>query len=200
MNYRNQTMNTNAGNCGISGRRRVRPDCGNTAQTTNPCGCTAPVSPTCNTKTTCTAETPASAICGCVSQTPSCGCVTPAPCCECDCVTPAPSCECGCITPTPCCECGCETTPACGCETSCCTGSATCGCVCPGNPVPLTPPFSPNAYCSNPAASDQLRGMPLAMAYVPWQAFCNLYGAMEGFHNGTIFKDLHFDFQGRRCN
>lgn len=38
----------------------------------------------------------------------------------------------------------------------------------------------------------------LAMSYVPWQKWENLYQPDEGFHNGTIFKDLNLPFTGRR--
>ncbi len=45
-----------------------------------------------------------------------------------------------------------------------------------------------------------LQGLALAMAYVPWQAYENLYSLSQGLRRGTIFKDLDFDFMGRRCN
>lgn len=45
-----------------------------------------------------------------------------------------------------------------------------------------------------------MEGFPLAMAYVPWQSFCNLRDEHEAFRDGTIFKDLDLDFYGRRCN
>lgn len=40
--------------------------------------------------------------------------------------------------------------------------------------------------------------MPLAMAYVPWQAWRDIYDAEKGFHRGTIFQELDkpFDCQG----
>ena len=41
---------------------------------------------------------------------------------------------------------------------------------------------------------------PLAMAYVPWQSWGNLYDNCKGFARGTIFKDLDLDFLGRRCS
>lgn len=41
-------------------------------------------------------------------------------------------------------------------------------------------------------------GMPsLAMSYVPWQQWGNLYQADEGYHQGTIFKDLNMPFTGK---
>ncbi len=38
----------------------------------------------------------------------------------------------------------------------------------------------------------------LAMAYVPWQKWGNLYQPEEGFHTGTIFRSLNLPFTGRR--
>ena len=43
-----------------------------------------------------------------------------------------------------------------------------------------------------------MEGISLAMAYVPWQRWGNLYQPEEGFHCGTIFKDLDLPFTGRR--
>ena len=46
--------------------------------------------------------------------------------------------------------------------------------------------------------SDELRGMPIAMAYVPWQNFGCTYEAMEGLQAGTIFPELEKPFYGRK--
>lgn len=43
---------------------------------------------------------------------------------------------------------------------------------------------------------DALENMPLAMAYVPWQKWQNIYDAEKGFCNGTIFQELNLPFQG----
>lgn len=43
---------------------------------------------------------------------------------------------------------------------------------------------------------DELSDMPLAMAYIPWQAWGNLYEAEKGFHRGTIFEELDKPFRG----
>lgn len=43
---------------------------------------------------------------------------------------------------------------------------------------------------------DRLEGMPLAMAYVPWQRWQNIYDAEKGFCNGTIFQELNLPFCG----
>ena len=39
--------------------------------------------------------------------------------------------------------------------------------------------------------------MPLAMAYVPWQKWCDIYDLEKGFHCGTIFKELNKPFLGK---
>ena len=38
---------------------------------------------------------------------------------------------------------------------------------------------------------------PIAMAYVPWQNWCDLYEAEKGFQCGTIFKELDKPFFGK---
>ena len=45
-----------------------------------------------------------------------------------------------------------------------------------------------------------LQNMALAMAYVPWQPYENLYSLSQALRSGTIFRDLELDFKGRRCN
>lgn len=47
---------------------------------------------------------------------------------------------------------------------------------------------------------EDMPGKALAMAYVPWQSWRNLYEVCEGFCKGTIFKELNLEFEGRRCN
>lgn len=37
----------------------------------------------------------------------------------------------------------------------------------------------------------------LAMAYVPWQIWGDLYDADKGFHCGTIFQELNLPFLGK---
>ena len=41
---------------------------------------------------------------------------------------------------------------------------------------------------------DNLEDMTLAMAYVPYQQWRDLYDPNEGFKRGTIFKELDFPF------
>lgn len=38
----------------------------------------------------------------------------------------------------------------------------------------------------------------LAMAYVPWQTWRDIYDADKGFHCGTIFQELNMPFVGKR--
>ena len=48
---------------------------------------------------------------------------------------------------------------------------------------------------------DALSGLPLAMAYVPWQEWRKIYDVCEGFHRGTIFEELDLPFRGKGgCN
>ena len=44
---------------------------------------------------------------------------------------------------------------------------------------------------------DPLNGLPVAMAYVPWQEWRNLYAAEKALHRGTIFEDLDKPFSGK---
>lgn len=70
------------------------------------------------------------------------------------------------------------------------------GCPTPyGNRVPKT-----NSRCNECIRVNDMPGFALAMAYVPWQTFRNLYDEHEALCNGTIFKELDLDFRGRRCN
>ncbi len=45
-----------------------------------------------------------------------------------------------------------------------------------------------------------LQGMPIAMAYVPWQRYDNIYPLSQALQNGTMFCELNLEFAGRRCN
>lgn len=45
-----------------------------------------------------------------------------------------------------------------------------------------------------------LSNAPIAMAYVPWQSYGNLYQVPQALRNGTLFRELNLDFAGRRCN
>lgn len=50
--------------------------------------------------------------------------------------------------------------------------------------------------CNDNSKYDELSGMPLAMAYVPWQKWCSIYEADKGFMRGTIFEQLDKPFLG----
>ena len=43
---------------------------------------------------------------------------------------------------------------------------------------------------------DALEGMPLAMAYVPWQNWRKIYEPEKAFCRGTIFEELDKPFRG----
>ena len=45
-----------------------------------------------------------------------------------------------------------------------------------------------------------LSGLPIAMAYVPWQSYGNIYPLQQALRNGTMFRELDLEFAGRRCN
>lgn len=48
---------------------------------------------------------------------------------------------------------------------------------------------------------DRLFGLPLAMAYVPWQRWNSIYDVCEALQRGTIFEELDKPFLGRGgCN
>lgn len=42
-------------------------------------------------------------------------------------------------------------------------------------------------------------GFGLAMAYIPWQRWGEVYNAEKGLDRGTIFPALDMPFSGRRC-
>ena len=47
------------------------------------------------------------------------------------------------------------------------------------------------------AKRDSYKDMSLAMAYVPWQTWRDLYEPEKGFHCGTIFQELNLPFLGK---
>ncbi len=47
---------------------------------------------------------------------------------------------------------------------------------------------------------DPLSGLPVAMAYVPWQTWKDLYEIDKALEVGTIFEELDKPFLGRRCS
>lgn len=44
---------------------------------------------------------------------------------------------------------------------------------------------------------DYGNNMSLAMAYVPWQMWRDIYDAEKGFHRGTIFQELDMPYTGK---
>lgn len=61
----------------------------------------------------------------------------------------------------------------------------------------MMPRMQQHGDCGN-SMHDELRGMPIAMGYVPWQNFGCTYEPMEGLHAGTIFPELEKPFYGRK--
>lgn len=47
-----------------------------------------------------------------------------------------------------------------------------------------------NYHCGN---------IPIAMAYVPWQHWRDIYEIDKGYHIGTIFSELNKPYLGWRC-
>ena len=52
-----------------------------------------------------------------------------------------------------------------------------------------------NMACSQ---AENRQPMMLAMAYVPWQKWTEVYPYDEGLKKGTIFPDLYLPFEGKR--
>ena len=133
----------------------------------------------------------------------NCGCNTPAPVDNCGCNNARPVDNCGCTTPArPVDNCGCNTPRTadnCGCNTP--TGCVeprrtadSCGCDHHNHHHPVG-----TAGC-NASRYDQLSGMALAMSYVPWQTFCQLYDLEDAICHGTIFKELDLNFMRGCCS
>ncbi|MDF2474506.1 MAG: spore coat associated protein CotJA [Anaerocolumna sp.] len=51
-------------------------------------------------------------------------------------------------------------------------------------------------YCDEEMAEKCLDKLPLAMAYVPFQKWKNVYDAATGLAHGTIFPELNLPFYG----
>ena len=64
----------------------------------------------------------------------------------------------------------------------------------PGSaPSPYSGNRNMNSCCDG---DDALEGMPLAMAYVPWQNWRKIYEPEKAFCRGTIFEELDKPFHG----
>ena len=57
----------------------------------------------------------------------------------------------------------------------------------------VKPPFPPEGISSNP-----MTGFPLAMAYVPYQAFDDLNDPCKALSSGTLFRALDMPFRGQK--
>ncbi len=90
----------------------------------------------------------------------------------------------------------CGRTPANGCGNSNNTCQPTQSCKPPhsgARPMPACPPASEMDYeCG--AREGYLDQYPIAMAYVPWQRFGELFPLERGFQAGTIFQELDLPF------
>lgn len=61
------------------------------------------------------------------------------------------------------------------------------------NPMPVRP-VMPKPCCIK---TDPLENMPLAMAYIPWQCFSEVYDVDKALMYGTIFPELNKPFYGK---
>lgn len=77
-------------------------------------------------------------------------------------------------------------------QSMCRRGKSTCR---TNQPVMFSAPSVPGESCPYQGV-DRL---PLAMAYVPWQRWGNLYEPCKGIQVGTIFEDLDLPFSERSC-
>lgn len=50
---------------------------------------------------------------------------------------------------------------------------------------------------SRTAGRNTVENMSLAMAYVPWQTWRDIYDVEKGFQHGTIFQELNKPFLGK---
>lgn len=55
-----------------------------------------------------------------------------------------------------------------------------------------------HGVCENVHQPQNMQPMALAMAYVPWQKWTEVYPYDEGLKKGTIFPDLNLPFEGKR--
>ena len=53
-------------------------------------------------------------------------------------------------------------------------------------------------HSSDHCIYDTLKGLPVAMAYVPWQRFSQTYDLCRALQSGTIFPELDKPFRGKR--
>lgn len=116
---------------------------------------------------------------------------------------PARSNNAGCPAPMPKQNCQNRTPEPCG-----CTKPQPCNNDCmskPGNSMEARTPECgmPKHHTSEPCKCrhDALEDFPLAMAYVPWQKWQDIFEPCKAFQCGTIFEELSKPFRGRGgCN
>jgi len=95
-------------------------------------------------------------------------------------------------------NCNTKPTPAfdCGFDTSCNmergSNRPSCGC---GNDKPSCG-CNPGCDADSSLYNDPLKGMALAIGYVPWQQWCKVYDLCKGLQQGTIFPPLDLPFYG----
>ncbi len=116
---------------------------------------------------------------------------------DCGCKKPEvkPDMDCGCKKPEvkPDVDCGCKKPEVMGAmDCDCKMPEKDCGC----SVESMYREVKKHGVC----CEEDMPGKALAMAYVPWQSWKNLYEICEGFSTGTIFKELDLEFYGRRCN
>lgn len=56
----------------------------------------------------------------------------------------------------------------------------------------------PLSCYDNEDMNENIEVMPIAMAYVPWQQWREIYDSKDGFRRGTIFRELDLPFYGGR--
>ena len=96
--------------------------------------------------------------------------------CNMECGSNKPPCHGGSHKPP--CHCG-NNKPPCGCDHD----KPSCGC-------------NPGCDADSSLYNDPLKGMALAIGYVPWQQWCKVYDLCKGLQQGTIFPPLDLPFYG----
>ena len=87
-------------------------------------------------------------------------------------------------------ECGCNNTPS-----RSMPARSMPSCSARSMPTCSTPAHSMSPSCNR--KNDPLANMPVAMAYVPWQFFQDVYEPDKALQYGTIFPELNKPFYGK---
>ena len=64
------------------------------------------------------------------------------------------------------------------------------------SPAPAAPPEPACPVCRDDSTYDELSGLAIAMAYVPWEKWRNICEPDRALRRGTIFEDLDKPFRG----